>query len=87
MTPPHNNATTQHLADVNPEDFNVRLDDEALSSAHISDTESGLTPIHRQNIDDSRIDELLVEDSFNEQHYPTIRDIADPEAVDESYKN
>ena len=79
--------TSSNLTDIDPESFTVQLDDESLSSSHIEAGESGLTPIHRQNIDEQRIDELLVEDSFNEEHYPTIGDIADPDAADESYKD
>ena len=75
------------LTNIEPDSFNVELDDELLSSSHIEAGASGLTSIHRQNIDEQRIDELLVEDSFNDEHYPTIEDIADPDAADESYKN
>ena len=75
------------LTQIDPDSFNVELDDESLSSSHIEAGESGMTSIHRQNMDEQRIDEILVEDSFNEQHYPTMSDIADPQAVDESYKN
>lgn len=85
MTTPTNPINS--LTDVDPDEFDVRLDDERLSSAHISAGESGLTPIHRQNIDESRIDELLVDDGVNEDHFPTIRDIADPNAIHESYDN
>lgn len=75
------------LTDIDPDNFNVELDDEALSASHIAAGESGLTAIHRQNIDEQRIDELLVEEGINEDHYPSIRDIADPDAADDSYKN
>lgn len=79
--------TSSNLSDIDSDSFTVQLDDESLSSSHIEAGESGLTPIHRQNIDEQRIDELLVEDSFSEDDYPTISDIADPDAADESYKN
>ena len=42
----------------------------------------GLTPMHRQNIDESRIDELLVEDNLDNDNYPDIVDIADKEAAE-----
>ncbi|MFW2178422.1 MULTISPECIES: hypothetical protein [unclassified Moraxella] len=77
----------QHLTDIDPDNFEVELDDEFLSSLHIGTEESGLTLTHPQDMDEARIDEVLVEDSFNEQHYPTIQDIADPEAVEESYRH
>ena len=85
MANPNNNI--EHLTDVATDEFDVRLDDETLSSSHISAGETGLTPMHRQNIDESRIDELLVDDGVNEDHFPTIRDIADPNAINESYDN
>lgn len=47
--------------------------------------EEGLTPMHRQNIDEARIDEVLVEDSLDSDGYPDIRDIADDEAVAHSH--
>ena len=79
--------TSSNLSDIDSDSFTVHLDDESLSSSHIEAGESGLTEIHRQNIDEQRIDELLVEDSFSEDDYPTISDIADPDAADESYKD
>ena len=45
----------------------------------------GLTPMHRQNIDESRIDEVLVEDNLDDPDYPTIRDIADDDTVEHSF--
>lgn len=47
--------------------------------------EQGLTPMHRQNIDDSRIDEILVEEALEDTDYPDIRDIADDNAVSQSF--
>ncbi|MDN5566995.1 MAG: hypothetical protein L0G25_09310 [Psychrobacter sp.] len=41
----------------------------------------GLTPVHRQNIDESRIDELLVEENLNKAKYPDIVAIADEDAA------
>lgn len=77
----------ENLTDIDPDNFDVQLDDEFLSASHIEAGESGLTAIHRQNIDEQRIDEMLVEEGINEDHYPNIRDIADPDAADDSYKN
>lgn len=49
-----------------------------------SDVIQGLTPIHRQNIDESRIDEVLVDDNLDDSDYPDIVDIADREAAERS---
>lgn len=49
-----------------------------------SDATQGLTPIHRQNIDESRIDEILVEDNLDDVAYPDIVDIADKDAAEYS---
>ncbi|WP_296405367.1 hypothetical protein [Psychrobacter sp.] len=49
------------------------------------DAEQGLTPMHRQNIDESRIDEVLVDDAIAGSDYPDIRDIADNDAVSHSF--
>jgi hypothetical protein len=84
MTTTH--QKTAHLTDIDPAYFDVRLDDDALSSSHIEALESGVTPVHRQNIDEQRIDELLVEEGIHEDHYPTTLDIADPDAANDSYK-
>lgn len=83
----HSNKKIENLTDIDADNFEVTLDNEALSASHIEAGESGVTPIHRQNIDEQRIDELLVEDGISEDHYPDILDIADPDAIDESYKN
>lgn len=50
-----------------------------------SDAVEGLTPMHRQNIDESRIDEILVEDNLDDVDYPDIVDIADREAASHSH--
>lgn len=50
-------------------------------------TQEGLTPMHRQNIDEARIDEVLVEDSLDSTDYPDIRDIADEDAVSQSHED
>ena len=46
--------TSSNLTDIDSDSFTVQLDDESLSSSHIEAGESGLTPIHRQNIDEQR---------------------------------
>ena len=46
-----------------------------------TDAIQGLTPMHRQNIDESRIDELLVDDNLDDSNYPDIIDIADRDAA------
>lgn len=46
-----------------------------------SDAIDGLTPMRRQNIDESRIDEILVEDNLDDIDYPDIVDIADKDAA------
>lgn len=46
-----------------------------------SDAIDGLTPMRRQNIDESRIDEILVEDNLDDIDYPDIVDIADKDAT------
>ena len=49
-----------------------------------TDASQGLTPMHRQNIDESTIDNLLVLDNLDDNNYPDIVDIADPEAAERS---
>ena len=57
-------------------------DDAGFSNSQVgSDAIQGLTPVHRQNIDESRIDELLVEDNLDDSNYPDIVDIADRDAA------
>ena len=46
-----------------------------------TDATQGLTPMHRQNIDEARIDEVLVEDNLDDKDYPNIVDIADRDAA------
>lgn len=67
----------------NPIDIAMDLD--AMDNNDIP--AEGLTPIHRQSIDESRIDEVLVEDALDDSDYPTIRDITDNDAVKHSYDN
>ena len=52
-----------------------------------TDAVQGLTPMHRQNIDESTIDNLLVQDNLDDNHYPNIVDIADEEAAERSNEN
>lgn len=49
-----------------------------------TDTTQGLTPMHRQNIDEATIDNVLVQDNLDDNDYPDIVDIADPEAAERS---
>lgn len=49
--------------------------------------QQGLTPMHRQNIDESRVDEILVEEALDDKDYPDIRDIADDDAVNQSFED
>lgn len=63
--------------------------DTAIDLASVNegkDLQQGLTPAHRQNIDESRVDEVLVEDSLDNEGYPEIRDIADNDAVSQSHE-
>ena len=64
-------------------DNNDDIDDSAgfSNSQAGSDAVDGLTPMHRQNIDESRIDEILVEDNLDDIDYPDIVDIADRDAA------
>lgn len=49
-----------------------------------TDATQGLTPMHRQNIDEARADEVLVEDNLDDSDYPDIVDIADKDAAEHS---
>ncbi|WP_201576693.1 hypothetical protein [Psychrobacter immobilis] len=49
-----------------------------------TDATQGLTPMHRQNIDESRVDEVLVQDNLDDSDYPDAMDIADREATERS---
>ena len=63
-------------------------DDAGFKNSQVgSDATQGLTPIHYQNIDESRIDELLVEDNLDDNNYPDIVDIADRDAAKLSHDN
>ena len=72
-----------HVIDNN--DFD---DDAGFNNSQVgSDATQGLTPVHHQNIDESRIDELLVEANLDDSHYPNIVDIADRDAAKLSNDN
>ncbi len=49
-----------------------------------TDATQGLTPMHRQNIDEATIDNVLVQDNLDDSNYPDIVDIADREAAERS---
>lgn len=67
-------------------DDNDELDDDVgFSNSQVgTDAIQGVTPVHRQNIDESRIDELLVEENLNKDKYPDIVTIADEDAAQTS---
>ena len=72
-----------HVIDNN--DFD---DDAGFNNSQVgSDATQGLTPVHHQNIDESRIDELLVEANLDDSNYPDIVDIADRDAAKLSNDN
>lgn len=64
-------------------------DDQEFSNSRVgsSETIQGETPIYRQNIDESRIDELLVEENLDEANYPNISGIADSDAAQNSFND
>ena len=70
-------------------DDNEDIDDSVgfSNSQAGSDAIDGLTPMYRQNIDESRIDEMLIEDSLDDSDYPNIVDIADRDAAKYSNNN
>jgi len=49
-----------------------------------TDATQGLTPMHRQNIDEATVDNVLVQDNLDDDNYPNIVDIADKEAAERS---
>lgn len=68
-----------------PKIDNTHEENVGLSNTQVGGTDElteGLTPVHRQNINEARIDEILVEDALDDKDYPTIRDIADDDAVE-----
>ena len=47
-----------------------------------TDASQGITPMHRQNVDEARINEVLVEENLDDDDYPDIVDIADKDAAE-----
>lgn len=43
----------------------------------------GVTPIAKTQLDEQEIDNLLVEEGINEDHYPNMNDIANETAIDD----
>ncbi|GAA0309576.1 hypothetical protein [Psychrobacter aestuarii] len=76
----------------NPMLHTIDDDDVIDNSAGVSNSQvgvgtddvSGVTPIHRQNIDEARVDEVLVDDNLDDADYPDIVDIADADAAERS---
>ncbi len=52
-----------------------------------SDATQGLTPMHRQNLDEAQVDDLLVEGNLDDSDYPDIVDIADRDAAERTNDN
>lgn len=63
-------------------------DDVIDNTAGFDNTEAGtgatqgLTPMHRQNVDEAQVNELLVEGNLDDDSYPNIVDIADRKAAE-----
>lgn len=54
-----------------------------FSNSEVStDATQGLTPMHRQNVDEAQVNELLVEGNLDDNDYPDIVDIADRDAAE-----
>ena len=73
-----------------PLDTDNIIDNDSAVTEGQTDSEGvseGLTPMHRQNIDEARVDEVLVEDALDDKDYPSIRDIADNDAVQHSHED
>ena len=49
-----------------------------------TDATQGLTPMHRQNVDEASVENVLVQDNLDDSDYPDIIDIADKEAAEHS---
>ena len=95
-----NEIASHKSADMDRDDQLIDLDNDMLHTIdnddvidntagfHNSEAGSGatqgLTPMHRQNIDESTIDNVLVQDNLDDSDYPDIMDIADPEAAEHS---
>ena len=51
-----------------------------ISPAYDDDTVSGLTPMHKQNVDEEQLDERLTEDHLHDESMlREYKDMADPE--------
>ncbi|WP_201616698.1 hypothetical protein [Psychrobacter urativorans] len=74
----------------NPMLHTIDNDDVIDNSAGFSNSEvgtdatQGLTPMHRQNIDEASAENLLVQDNLDDSDYPTIVDVADKDATEHS---
>ena len=95
-----NEIASHKSTDMDKSDQLLNLDDSMLhtitndevidNSAGFDNSEAGsgavqgLTPMHRQNIDESTIDNILVQDNLDDSDYPDIIDIADKEAAERS---
>lgn len=84
------NDNSQEVDLDNPMLHTINNDDVIDNSAGFDNSEvgtdatQGLTPMHRQNIDEARIDEVLVDDNLDDSDYPDIVDIADRDAAERS---
>jgi hypothetical protein len=80
----------QQLDTANPMLHTINNDDVIDNSAGFDNSEAGtdatqgLTPMHRQNVDESSVENLLVQDNLDDSDYPTIVDIADRDAAEHS---
>lgn len=95
-----NKIASHKSTDMDDKDQLVDLDDSMLhtidnddvidntagfnNSEVATDATQGLTPMHRQNIDEATIDNVLVQDNLDDSDYPDIVDIADKEAAEHS---
>lgn len=84
------NDNSQEVNLDNPMLHTMDNDDVIDNSAGFDNSEvgtgatQGLTPMHRQNVDESSVDEVLVDDNLDDSDYPNIVDIADREAAEHS---
>ncbi|MBE0407867.1 hypothetical protein ACT3TI_13630 [Psychrobacter sp. AOP22-C1-22] len=82
------NDNSQEIDLDNPMLHTIDNDDVIDNSAGFDNSEvgtdatQGLTPMHRQNTDEARVDEVLVDDNLDDSDYPNIVDIADREAAE-----
>lgn len=58
------------------------MSNDRLNNA-LDNIDDGLTPMVQSQLDEQEIDNLLVEEGINEDHYPSIRDIANDNAIDD----